>query len=174
RGVQVRNGRANIIAGGRTSVEDNQSRALLGQPARDDETETTHAADDEVAAVVAYQWLRRRGRDRFDAASDVAGAGYRDDDLAGVLTGRHEPKRVGRVVQAESGDGKHLQSAIRHVLQDVLQKLAIPCRLQLQIQVKVYDGEGRAFCQCRQSQVGIGVDVFLAQFDEPAAGGKYL
>ena len=98
----------NIIAGSRTSVQDNQSRALLGQPARDDEAETAHAADDEVAAVAADQWLRRRGRDRFDAAIGIPSARYRDDDLAGVPTGRHEPKCVGRVVQAEFGDGKYL------------------------------------------------------------------
>ncbi|CFS10867.1 Uncharacterised protein [Mycobacterium tuberculosis] len=47
-------------------------------------------------------------------------------------------------MQAKCGDGKYLEFAIRHVLQDVLQELAVARRLQLEIQVEVDHGEGRA------------------------------
>ncbi len=139
-GVQLRDSGCHLVAGGRASVEDNQSRTLLSQPARDDESETTHTADDEVAAVAADQRKWWRGSDRLDAAV----LGYRDDDLAGVFTGCHKPECVGRIVQAKCGDGKYLEFAIRHVLQDVLQELAVARRLQLEIQVEVDHGEGRA------------------------------
>ncbi|COW90453.1 Uncharacterised protein [Mycobacterium tuberculosis] len=58
--------------------------------------------------------------------------------------GCHKPECVGRIVQAKCGDGKYLEFAIRHVLQDVLQELAVARRLQLEIQVEVDHGEGRA------------------------------
>ena len=45
-GGHVRDRRTNIIAGVRTPVQDNQSRAVGGQPPRDHETQAAHAADD--------------------------------------------------------------------------------------------------------------------------------
>lgn len=170
RGIQFRHFRGHVSAGSRTPVQDNQSRTLPHEPLRDDEAEAAHAADDEVAAVRAHQWLRRRRRQRFDGAVRR----YRHGDLAGVPAGCHQGKGVRRVLEGERGDGKHPQGAVGDVPEDLGQHRAVPGRLQLQIQVEVDDREGRAFGQCGQSQVGVGVDVLLAQLDEPAAGARIL
>ena len=106
---------------------------------------------------------------------DAAVGRYRDDDLAGVASGRHQPERVDRVVEAELGDGKHLQLTVAaRAARIVLQEPTVPLGLQPQIQVEVDHRERGTLGQCGQPQLGIGVDVLLAQFDEPATGSQYL
>jgi hypothetical protein len=50
---------------------------------------------------------------RYPASGLTSGCG------GGEATGRHQRKSVARIVEAELGDGKHLQFAARHVSEDV-------------------------------------------------------
>src|SRR6478735_11294875 len=100
--------RTDLVGGTRTAVEDNQSRALPDQPLREDETQATHATDNDVSAVTADRWLRRQGRDGLDTAVGR----YRNDDLARVASRGHQPEGIDRVFEGELGDRKHSQLTV--------------------------------------------------------------
>ena len=97
---------------------------------------------------------------------------YRDDNVHDVGCGRHQPECVDGVVEAELGDGKHLQFAVQQVPEDVLKEPTVPLRLQPEIQIKVHHRE--SIFASEANPLGIGVDVPFTEFDEPPAGSQYL
>ena len=98
--LDVVNPRERLIVGRVASHQDEMPRAALHHPLRNDESERTQAAGDEIARVAAEADTRLR---------------LGQHDLADVVCLRHPAERVGSVGQVERRAGQSRQPAIRDV-----------------------------------------------------------
>ena len=170
RGGQSAIAARHLALGRRTPVEHNHSRALLDQPSREDETEAAHATDHDVSAVAPYQWMGGGAA----TASTLPPAGIEMTILPMWLPDAISRNASIALSRLNSVTGSICSSPSRDMAEDLLEQPPVPRGLQPQIQVEVDHGERGAFRQRGQPQRGVGVDVLLAEFDEPAAGGQDL